>query len=485
MFTSISAKNGLIIFAIPLFLTFTPNFKTMKKIIAGCFLLSFLITSCNQTKNEVVVDDNAIVDGHPAWIMQGNIYEVNTRQYTPEGTFKAFEKHLGRLKEMGVQTLWFMPINPISKVDRKRDTTQLGSYYAVANYKAINPEYGNMEDWKSLVKHAHEMGFKVIIDWVPTHSGADHYWLKTNPDFYIKDSVTGKPISQYDWTDTRKLNYKNPQMVDSMIACMKFWITESNIDGFRCDVAGEVPDAFWSKAIPELKKMKNIFMLAEGDKPSLHKDGFDATYAWEDFATMVKIAKGKRTVTSLDSVIAKNDTAMMQNKIRMYFTSNHDENSWNSADFGTMPGDIHAPFAVLTQTIKNTVPLIYGGQEEPFLDSLKFFVKDTIIFGKYQRAEFYKKLLALRKSSPALAPNASYTKLASNNDAAIFAYVRQQGKSKVLVVLNLSNTAQTATTKNEIVNGEATNLFTGKIDKIVAGEKINLAPWGYAVYDYK
>ncbi|MFY7963995.1 MAG: alpha-amylase family glycosyl hydrolase [Chitinophagaceae bacterium] len=445
----------------------------MKKIILACILFHSFVFCFSQKK-----------DGHPAWIMQGNIYEVNTRQYTPEGTFKAFEKHLSRIKNMGVQTLWFMPINPISLKDRKRDSTQLGSYYAVADYRKINPEYGTMKDWKSLVKKAHEMGFKVIIDWVPTHSGADHYWLNTNSDFYIKDN-NGNPISQYDWTDTRKLNYNNPQMVDSMISCMKFWITQSDIDGFRCDVAGEVPDAFWSKAIPELKKMKNILMLAEGDKPSLHKDGFDMSYAWEDFATMVKIAKGKASATSLDTVIAKNDTAFVKNKIRMYFTSNHDENSWNSADFGTMPGDIHAPFAVLTQTIKNTVPLIYGGQEEPFLDSLKFFVKDTITFGKYQRADFYKKLLTLRKNNPALAPNAGYTKLLTNNDAAIFAFVRQQGKHKVLVVLNLSGTAQTAIINNTIINGTAKSLFTGSTENARAGKGIALAAWGYVVYDYK
>lgn len=457
----------------------------MKKTLTNCLLFALLFAACNQPAKEITVDDTAIVDGHPAWIMQGNIYEVNTRQYTPEGTFNAFAKHLDRIKKMGVQTLWFMPINPISLKDRKRDSTQLGSYYAVADYRKINPEYGTMEDWKALVKKAHEMGFKVIIDWVPTHSGADHYWLTTNPDFYIKDSVTGKPISQYDWTDTRKFNYKNPAMVDSMIACMKFWITESNIDGFRCDVAGEVPDAFWSKAIPELRKMKNIFMLAEGDKPSLHKDGFDASYAWEDFATMLKIVKGKTSAMSLDTLLAKNDTAFVKNKIRMYFTSNHDENSWNKADFGTMPGDIHAPFAVLTQTIKNTVPLIYGGQEEPFLDSLKFFVKDTIIFGKYLRADFYNKLLTLRKNNPALAPNAAYTKLATANDAAIFAYVRQQDKHKVLVVLNLSANAQNVDIKNELINGEASDIFTGKKETVKAGNPMNLKPWGYAVYDYQ
>ena len=443
----------------------------------------FLYTLLLLISHSAFSQENKKIDGHPSWIMQGNIYEVNTRQYTPEGTFNAFAKHLDRLKKMGVQTLWFMPINPISLKDRKRDSTELGSYYAVADYRKINPEYGTMQDWKNLVNKAHQMGLKVIIDWVPTHSGADHYWLTKNPDFYIKDSE-GNPVSQYDWTDTRKLNYKNPVLVDTMIDCLKFWIKETNIDGFRCDVAGEVPDEFWSKAITKLKKMKNIFMLAEGDKPSLHKAGFDASYTWEDFAMMKEIANGKRPANALDTIISKHDTAFVKNAIRMYFTSNHDENSWNSADFGTMPGDIHAPFAVLTQTLKRTVPLIYGGQEEPFLDSLKFFVKDTIIFGKYKRANFYSKLLTLRKNNAALTPNASYTKISSNNNAAIFAFARQATNKKVVVITNLSNKKQTFILKNEIVNGEANNIFSNKKEKLQANKNISLNAWGYLVYEY-
>ncbi len=455
----------------------------MKRNLLTLLAIVFALTSCSNAKQEAVKEDTAKIDGHAAWIMQGNIYEVNTRQYTPEGTFNAFAKHLERLKSMGVQTLWFMPINPISLKDRKRDSTQLGSYYAVADYRKINPEYGNMEDWKNLVNKAHEMGFKVIIDWVPTHSGADHYWLTKNPDFYIKDKA-GNPISQYDWTDTRKLNYSNPQLVDSMIDCMKFWIRESNIDGFRCDVAGEVPDAFWTKAIAELKKMKNIFMLAEGDKPSLHKDGFDETYTWEDFAMMKEIANGKRPANSLDTIISKHDTAFVKNAIRMYFTSNHDENSWNKADWLTMPSDIHAPFAVLTQTLKRSVPLIYGGQEEPFLDSLKFFVKDTIIFGKFQRESFYKTLLNLRKNNACLAPNASYTKLVSNNDAAIFAYTRQADKNKIVIITNLSNKPQTFTISNNVIDGEAENVFTNKKEQVKSNQNITLKAWDYLVYKY-
>ena len=216
------------------------------------------------------VSEKEITDGHPSWIMQGNIYEVNVRQYTPEGTLNAFAKHLDRLKAMGVQTLWFMPINPISKVDRKGS---LGSYYAVSDYTALNPEFGTMNDWKNLVNAIHAKGMKVIIDWVPNHTGGDNRWLTEHPDFFVKDS-TGKAAMAVDWTDTRQLDYKNPVMEDSMIAAMKFWVANTDIDGFRCDVAWNVPASFWSKCIPQLKKMKSIFMLAEGDLPYLREKRF-------------------------------------------------------------------------------------------------------------------------------------------------------------------------------------------------------------------
>ena len=220
----------------------------------SCLLLSsslFLFACNNSTEvQSTSSNDSAIIDGHPAWIEQGNIYEVNIRQYTPEGTFKAFETNLDRLKDMGVQTLWFMPINPISVKDRKG---KLGSYYAVSSYTAINPEYGTMEDWNALVKDAHQKGFKVIIDWVPNHTGADHPWLTSHPDFFVKDS-SGKPAVAFDWADVRQLDYKNPEMQDSMIASMRFWIDNSDIDGFRCDVAWNVPGEFWKKAIAQLRE---------------------------------------------------------------------------------------------------------------------------------------------------------------------------------------------------------------------------------------
>jgi alpha-amylase len=417
--------------------------------------------------------------GHPSWIMQGNIYEVNVRQYTPEGTLNAFAKHLDRLKAMGVQTVWFMPINPISKVDRKGS---LGSYYAVSDFTALNPEFGTLDDFRQIVKAIHQRGMKVIIDWVPNHTGGDHRWLTQHPDFFVKDSL-GKAAIAVDWADTRQLNYKNLVMQDSMINAMKFWVTRTDIDGFRCDVAWNVPASFWQKAIPQLKQMKSIFMLAEGDDAYLPESGFDAVYPWRMFKMLEKVAKGTRTATGIDSIKAVQDGLYPKNTIQMYFTSNHDENSWNKADYGTFPGPVHAPFAVLTQTMVNSVPLIYSGQEEPVLRPLKFFDKDPMVFQKFERAAFYKTLLALRQRNSALAADASFRKLSVGDDKAVYAFVREKGISKVLVILNFSANAQSITLSDPSLTGKIYNVFNNK-KELVDTKAWTMNAWGYAVYEY-
>lgn len=451
----------------------------MKKLFS-ILLLAFLVFSSGfcQTKTSTH-PQSAISDGHPAWIMQGNIYEVNVRQYTKEGTFNAFAKHLDRLKEMGVQTLWFMPINPISKLDRKGS---LGSYYAVSDYTAINPEFGTLSDFKQIVQSIHKRGMKVIIDWVPNHTGADHRWLTQHPDFYVKDS-TGKAAVAFDWADTRQLNYKNLAMQDSMIAAMKYWVNTTAIDGFRCDVAWNVPASFWRRCIPELKSMKSIFMLAEGDSTYLAKSGFDAVYPWHMFKMMEKIAKGERPAFGLDSIKQENDHRYPANTIQMYFTSNHDENSWNHADYGTFPGPVHAPFAVFTQTMINSVPLIYSGQEEPVLRALKFFDKDPITFNLLRRAKFYKTLLNLRKRNPALSADASFNKVNVGDEKSIYAYTREKAGKKVLVILNLSNKQQPVSLKDQSLLGKAYNLFKGD-NEILTSKGWVMQPWGYLVYEY-
>jgi glycosidase len=412
-------------------------------------------------------------------MMQGNIYEVNVRQYTPEGTFNAFAKHLDRLKAMGVETIWFMPINPISKLDRKGT---LGSYYAVSDYTAINSEFGTFDDFKKLVQAIHDKGMKVLIDWVPNHTGADHRWITEHPEFFVKDN-SGKAAVAFDWADTRQLDYKNPIMQDSMIAAMKFWVKRTNIDGFRCDVAWNVPASFWNKSIPQLRKMKNLFMLAEGDSTYLPKSGFDAVYPWHMFKMMEKVAKGEKTALALDSINKENEILYPANTIQMYFTSNHDENSWNHADFGTFPGPVHAPFAVFSQTMKNSVPLIYSGQEEPVLRALEFFEKDPITFKNFEREKFYKTLLELRKRNEALSANTSFRKVLVGDEKAVYAYVREKGNKKVFVILNFSGIEQSVSIKESSLLGKAYNVFEEKEVLLNAKER-KMKPWGYEIYEY-
>ena len=440
-------------------------------------ILTFSLACCRSNKWSNL--DASQINGHPAWMMQGNIYEVNVRQYTPEGTFNAFAKHLDRLKAMGVETIWFMPINPISKLDRKGT---LGSYYAVSDYTAINPEFGTFDDFKKLVQAIHDKGMKVLIDWVPNHTGADHRWITEHPEFFVKDN-SGKAAVAFDWSDTRQLDYKNPIMQDSMIAAMKFWVKGTNIDGFRCDVAWNVPASFWNKSIPQLRKMKNLFMLAEGDSTYLPKSGFDAVYPWHMFKMMEKVAKGEKTALALDSINKENEMLYPANTIQMYFTSNHDENSWNHADFGTFPGAVHAPFAVFSQTMKNSVPLIYSGQEEPVLRALEFFEKDPITFKNFEREKFYKTLLELRKRNEALSANTSFKKVLVGDEKAVYAYVREKGNKKVFVILNFSGIEQSISIKEASLLGKAYNVFEEKEIFLNANER-KMKPWGYEIYEY-
>lgn len=414
------------------------------------------------------------------WAAQSNIYEVNLRQYGPNGSFKGFIKELPRLKQMGVGILWFMPITPISVKDRKGT---MGSYYAVQHYRAVNPEYGTMNDWKALVKAAHALGLKVITDWVPNHSGADHYWLQAQPGFYARDSA-GNAIAPFDWTDVRKLDYNNPALRDSMIASMKFWITETGIDGYRCDVAGEVPTDFWKTCIDELRKVKDVFMLAEADKPELYNAGFNAAYPWNVQSVLYNIYPGKATLTQLQNVIDSVEKLLPPHAMRMYFTVNHDENSWNGTEFERF-GEGYKTFAVWTQTMHRSIPLIYSGQEAPNKKRLQFFEKDPIQWGKYELAPFYKTLLELRKSTPALATDADFRRLYTDKEDEIYAFVRKKGSSKIIVVLNLSNKQQQFHISDDVLPGKARSVFGGNtLLSMPANKQFNMKPWEYIIYKY-
>jgi glycosidase len=454
--------------------------KKLPAILAIAFITIFHISCNNRTENNT----SSVSESHPSWAAQSNIYEVNLRQYSAAGTLSEFEKSLPRLKEMGVEIFWFMPVTPIGLEGRKMNEKEMGSYYAVKDYKAFNPDYGTMDDWKAFVKKAQAMGFKVIVDWVANHSSPDNNWVKTHPQFYVKDSA-GNLIPPFDWTDVRKLNYANRGLRDSMIAAMKFWLTETGIDGFRCDVAEQVPTDFWKECITELKKVKNVFMLAEGEKPELHTAGFDETYTWSMMHGMKALYIGEWSMKQFDSLIKVYRDSFPANAYRLYFTSNHDENSWNGTEFEKY-GDAYKAFAVFTQTMYQSVPLIYSGQETMNKKRLEFFIKDTIPWtAEMGMTTFYKTMLTLRRSNPALAANASYKRLATSADSAVFAYQREKDGHTVVVVLNLSKQPQKFTINDESINGNTLNVFSAVKENISSGKEYNLQPWGFTVYNYQ
>ncbi len=455
-----------------------PYFKRLRGRTSSFLFIAATATFTLIASKNAVKATEIIPVQHPDWSYNATIYEVNIRQYTPEGTFKAFETHLPRLQKLGVKILWLMPINPIGVVERKGN---LGSYYSVKNYKEINPEYGNLDDFKQLVKKAHELGFKIIIDWVANHSSRDNNWITEHPEWYLKDS-TGKIASQYNWTDVAKLDYKSKPMRAAMVEAMDYWLKETGIDGFRCDVAGEVPTDFWNDTYVQLKNTKSdLFMLAEAEKPELQKNAFDMTYAWDLHHLMNDIAQGKKTVADIDKYLLKQDSLFKPEDFRMLFTSNHDENSWNGSEFERLK-DAAKTFAAFTFTMPG-MPLIYSGQEAGFNKRLRFFEKDTITFPVNEYDSFYTHLITLRKNNAALWSGEKGAKLirVKSSVPEVYAFVRQNETNKVVAVFNLSAQTQKVTLEGKGLTGTYHIFPDNKSVKIKKAE-YSLEPWEYKIF---
>ena len=374
---------------------------------------------------------------HPEWSKNASIYEVNIRQYTPEGTFNAFKEDLPRLKKMGVDILWLMPIHPIGEENRKGS---LGSYYAVQDYKAVNPEFGTEQDFKALVTEAHDLGMKVIIDWVANHTAWDNVWT-TNKEWYTltEDGEFIPPVE--DWSDVIDLNYNNADMRAAMIDALTYWVREFDIDGYRCDVAGMVPVDFWIEAHAQMDEIKDVFMLAEDGEPELVKEAFDMNYAWEYAHVIREIAKQEMTFADLDSLLDRDAARFPEYAYRMFFTTNHDENSWNGTDT-EMYGDNFENFAVLSATI-NGMPLIYNGQESVLDKQLSFFEKDEVEWKEFAYEDFYTMLLRLKEENKALWNGEFGGKLERHSSPeGTYTYSRIKDENEVIVAINTTDNAQ-------------------------------------------
>ena len=407
------------------------------------------------------------------WAKTAAIYEVNIRQYTEAGTFKAFEKHLPRIKDMGVDILWLMPITPISQVNKKGS---LGSYYACSSFTKINPEFGTASDFKDLVDAAQALGLKVIIDWVANHTGSAHEWMHQNPSWFAQDA-SGNFTERNGWDDVVDLNYDNRSMRIAMIDAMEFWVRQFNIDGFRCDMAHLVPLDFWIEARTILQRTKTLYWLAECEDLAYHQV-FDTSYAWSWMHATEQLGKGEDSLHKIWDILHQY-TQYPEGAYKLFYTSNHDENSWNGTEYEKY-GKAAKAWAVFTLTW-NGQPLIYSGQELPNHKRLAFFDKDQIQWTSEMPTlhTFYKTLLTARKQFPVLQSGQIFI---LPTEAAVMAFLKQEQGQTALVMLNLSAQVQVVQVAHEAFKGNFTNLFSGLNFEFNGHSQFELMPGEYIVY---
>lgn len=462
----------------------------MKRLLSLVLGASAIFAGCS---HKATAPESASAQGaaHAPWSANAVIYEVNTRQYTDSGTFSEFARHIPRLAELGVDILWFMPIHPISELNRKGE---LGSYYAVADYKGVNPEFGNLDDFRAVVDSAHAAGMKVIIDWVPNHTGCDNVWVSTHPEYFAKDK-DGKMFGPFDWTDTYKLDYSNREMREAMREALIYWLTVGGIDGFRCDVAGNVPVDFWDETRPVLQAVKpDLFMLAEASEPPLSFNGFDMSYNWpmKDLFSAIAATSGQYTyddkkfpasdATAIDDLLARQAKEYAGDHYMMNMITNHDYNSWEGTEFDRL-GQLVPAFAVLTYTLPG-MPLIYTGQEVGMNRAFEFFEKDDAPDWNTDNGytAFYTGLNNLKHSRPELAAGENGGKLVvyPATDEDVFVFSRAVGESRTLVGVNLGSKPAVLDFKKE--RPEAGGFVDAMNGQSVDSLPGSLAPGEYFVF---
>jgi len=406
-----------------------------------------------------------------SWAKSASIYEVNIRQYTEAGTFKAFQKHLPRIKDMGIDIIWLMPITPISQSNKKGS---LGSYYACSSFTKINPEFGTVTDFKDLVDAIQALGMKVILDWVANHTGRAHEWMQENPSWFAQDA-SGNFTERNGWDDVVDLNYDNSFMRIAMIDAMEYWVNQFNIDGYRCDMAHLVPLDFWMEARTTLQQSKTLYWLAECEDLAYHQ-AFDTSYAWSWMHASEKAGKdGLHEVWDVLHQYAQYPNGAY----KLLYTSNHDENSWNGTEYEKY-GLAAKAWAVFTLTW-NGQPLIYSGQELPNLKRLAFFDKDQIQWTSETPMlhDFYKTLLTARKQYPVIQAGQIFN---LTKELHVMAFLKQEQAQIALVLLNLSTERHYVHVRHEAFTGKFTNIFSGLNFEFNGNHHFEMMPGEYIVY---
>jgi 1,4-alpha-glucan branching enzyme len=417
---------------------------------------------------------------HPEWSKNATIYEVNVRQFTKEGNFKAFEAHLPRLKEMGVDIIWLMPIHPIGEKNRKG---KLGSYYAVKDYLGVNPEFGTMDEFKSLVKKIHSMGMYVIIDWVANHTSWDNPLANEHPEWYTKTREGNfQPTPWYDWDDIIDLDYDHPGLRKYMTEALKFWVKEADIDGYRCDTGGFIPTDFWDNARAEMDAIKPVFMLAEWESRDLHKNAFDMTYAWSLWDKMHNATVGNKGIGGLVEYMAHDVNTFPKGGYRMTFTDNHDKNSWEGNQFSNFGAAL--PACIVFTGVVNGMPLIYSGQEAGLDRSLAFFEKDEIVWKNHPNAELFKSVFKLKHENQALWNGdwgGEMVRIYSDKMDEVISFSREKNNNIVIPIINFTKKPVKVKLNTKYYKGTYKNWFTNKMITLNGEDTMDLAPWEYVV----
>ena len=421
---------------------------------------------------------------NPEWSYSAVLYELNIRQFTPEGTFNAAIERLPFLRSVGIDAIWLMPIYPIGIEGRKGT---LGSYYSIRDYKAVNEEFGKAEDLRAFISVAHSLGMKVLLDWVANHTARDARWVTERPaDWYERDAK-GEPLVPWDWTDTAKLNYANHDVWRGQIEAMRFWVEEFGVDGFRADMAMLVPIAFWQEASQELHTIKpDIFMLAEAEEDNLFDRAFNMSYQWNVHHIMCDIAKGARRVWDMRNAIHAERTKYPHEAMRMSFTSNHDENSWSGSEQTRFGGALEVMTA-LTFLMPSTMPLIYTGQEVGYDHSFAFFDRDPIPQSAYvenRTTELYRRLTSLKHSERALYAGergGEMVEIENNAKDCMMTFVREVRGSRVVAILNLSPYTIHADFYTGIYAGNYRDAITGERVALDSHVERDITPWNYQI----
>jgi 1,4-alpha-glucan branching enzyme len=458
----------------------------MKKVIKISLLFSVLFfVSCIKSKDDSNSDTRYqpkeyVKLKHSDWSKNATIYEVNVRQFTPEGTFKAFESHLPRIKKMGIDIIWLMPINPIG-VEKRKGT--LGSEYSVKDYYGINPEFGTKDDFKHLVDKIHSMGMHVIVDWVANHSSWDNQLAKDHPDWYTKtEEGNFQPTPWYDWDDVIDFDYDQPGIRKYMTEALVYWVKNFDIDGYRCDTAGFIPTDFWDNARAELDAVKPVFMLAEWESRDLHEKAFDMTYSWTLWDKMAAVTRDKKSIGGLVEYMAHDVSTFPRNGYRMTFTDNHDMNSWNGNQYANFGDGLEASM-VLCSTV-NGMPLVYGGQEAGLNHSLKFFDKDVIEWKETPFVSIYTTLFDLKHKNQALwngDQGGVMIRIFNDKQDQVISFSRTKNNDKVIAIINYSDNPSTVKLDSKHQKGTYHELFTKETITLKGDDVFELKPWQYMV----